>query len=117
MMKIKTVLKSVLSSYVVTGLLLLLLTFLISKFELQEKVVETSVTSIYLISTFTGGFIAGKVIGKRKFLWGILVGCIYIGLLCGVSHMLYGEVNISNLEGVIPMILCIGGGMFGGMLA
>ena len=117
MQKIGKVLKAVLASYIITGLLLLLLTFLVYQFQIEETFIEMGITGTYLISTFIGGVIVGKLIGKRRFAWGILLGIVYIGLLYGISYGVYGEIDIKGLENMKPVFLCIGGGMLGGMLS
>ena len=64
--KIMWMLKSLLASYIVTGLLLLGLTFLVYKFELDEQVVVAGIVAIYVVSTFMGGYIIGKLTGTKK---------------------------------------------------
>ena len=108
---IRRVLKATLIAYIMTGLLLLLLTFLVYRYEIAEEFVDMGIIGIYLISTFIGGFFIGKMTGRRKFLWGILVGGVYIGILFGVSKVAYGQMEL------LPILLSVGGGMFGGMVA
>ncbi len=115
--KIIWVLKSVLASYIVTGVLLLAITFLVYKFQIAEDFVDTGIVATYLLSTFIGGFIIGKLIGHRKFLWGILVGLLYVGLLYAISYAMWGKLSVGETEDLVQIALCIGGGMFGGMLA
>lgn len=115
--KIVQTLKSVLVSYVVTGLLLLVLTFLVYRLKIEEKWVDFGIMATYVSSTFVGGFILGKLVEKRRFLWGTLVGMLYIGLLYGISFVLYGGVDLQNVEALQPILLCLGGGMFGGMMS
>lgn len=117
MEKIGKLLKSVLASYIITGLLLLLLTFMVYRFQIEESLITMGITGIYLISTFVGGLIAGKMIKKRRFAWGILAGSIYIGLLYGISYGFYGEIDIRGLENMTPIFLCVAGGMLGGMMS
>ena len=110
-------LKSALASYIVTGLLLLLLTFSVYRFEIEEYIVNMGIVATYLTSTFTVGFIVGKLTQKRKFLWGILVGVLYIGLLYGISYGLYGKMDVQETENLMPIFMCIAGGMVGGMMS
>ena len=63
--KIMWMLKSLLASYIVTGLLLLGLTFLVYKFELDEQVVVAGIVAIYVVSTFMGGYIIGKLTANK----------------------------------------------------
>ena len=80
-MKVTWVLKALMAAYVVTGLLLLLLTLLVYKMEFSEEKVTAGITAIYVLSTFVGGLVIGKLSKMRKFLWGLAVGILYFGLL------------------------------------
>lgn len=115
--KVMWVLKSLLASYIVTGLLLLGLTFLVYKFELDEQLVVGGIVAIYVISTFTGGYIIGKLTRVRKFIWGMIIGVIYFALLFLISYGVYREFNTNGLSAITTAILCIGGGTLGGMLS
>lgn len=115
--KVMWVLKSLLASYIVTGLLLLGLTFLVYKFELDEQLVVGGIVAIYVISTFTGGYIIGKLTKIRKFIWGMVIGSVYFLLLFLISYGVYREFNTNGLSAVTTAILCIGGGTLGGMLS
>ena len=46
--------------YIVTGLGLILMAFLMEKFQLNGTFVEVGVTVIYVVSGIAGGLIAGK---------------------------------------------------------
>ena len=115
--KIMWMLKSLLASYIVTGLLLLGLSFLVYKFELDEQLVVGGIVAIYVISTFLGGYIIGKLTGVRKFVWGMIVGAIYFVLLFLISYGVYREFNTNGISVITTAILCIGGGTLGGMLS
>ena len=115
--KVMQMLKCLLASYIVTGLLLLGLTFLVYKFELNEQVVLGSVVAIYVVSTFVGGFIIGKLMPRRKFLWGMILGLTYFALLLLISYGVYREFNTNGLNVITTVLLCVGGGMLGGMLS
>ena len=115
--KVMWMLKSLLASYIVTGLLLLGLTFLVYKFELDEQVVVGGIVAIYVISTFIGGFIIGKLTQVRKFVWGMAIGLIYFVLLVLISYGVYREFNTNGLNVLTTILLCVGGGMLGGMLS
>lgn len=115
--KIMWVLKSLLASYIVTGLLLLGLTYLVYQFELSEQTVVVGIIIIYVISTFIGGFIIGKLTRLRKFIWGMIIGAIYFLLLFLISYGVYREFSTNGINILTTIILCIGGGMLGGMLS
>ena len=115
--KMLNMLKAVLVSYIVTGLLLLLITFLVYRFEIEEQLVNIGIMATYLLSTFMGGFCVGKLVKRRRFMWGTLVGILYIGLLYGISFAVYGRTGVEEIYELFPIVLCIGGGMFGGMMS
>ena len=110
-------LKSLLCAYIVTGIMLLVLTLLLYKAGLSEENVNAGIILTYVLSTFAGGFVIGKLMGLKKFLWGLLSGALYFVLLLlmslGVYHALQGE--IMNL--LTTCLLCAGGGMLGGMVS
>ena len=87
-------LKSLLCSYVVTGILLLILAGILYKFNLD-----------------------GKITGTKKFFWGLLVGIFYAVLLVLVSFGLYRSIQGSVSELVTTFLVCAGGGMVGGMIS
>lgn len=115
--KVMWVLKSLLASYIVTGILLLVLTFFVYKFKLDEQIVVGAIVAIYAVSTFIGGFIIGKLTQVRKFIWGMGIGCIYFLLLFLISYGVYREFNTNGLNVMTTIILCVGGGTLGGMIS
>ena len=110
-------LKSLLCAYVVTGIFLAALALLLYKAGLGEEMVNGGILLIYVISSFSGGFVMGKLTGNRKFLWGMLTGILYFVLLFVITLGMYrfAETDIVNL--FTTFLLCAGGGMLGGMAA
>ncbi|WMC92206.1 TIGR04086 family membrane protein [Kineothrix sp. MB12-C1] len=110
-------LKCLLFSYVLTAGLLLLLAFMLYRFSLQEKVVNICIILIYIAVTFLAGFIAGKRMGSRKFLWGLLIGVLYFVVLALVSLIVNRSLQDVGANAVTVLLLCAGGGMLGGMVS
>ena len=106
-----------LAAYVVTGILLIILALALYKFELNEGAVTAGVTAVYLISTFTGGLVVGKLAKVRRFLWGIVLGILYFALLLLVTVGIYRTFHGSSTEILVTFALCAGGGMAGGMIS
>ena len=109
--------KSLLASYIVTGLLLLVLTFFMYKFELNEKIVSAAIVGIYVVSTLIGGMIIGKLTKSKRYLWGMVLGIIYFVLLLLITLGVYRTLNGDSVSIVTSLILCAGGGMAGGMIS
>lgn len=115
--KILSVVKALLAAYGVTAVLLLILALLLLKLNLSEGIVAIGIMATYLISCFLGGFLLGKGVRKNKFLWGLILGVVYFVLLIILS----GIASPGNFGGFGRMIstflLCVAGGMVGGMLS
>lgn len=110
-------LKALLCAYIVTGIFLLLLTLLLYKMNLDEGKVTAGIILAYVISTFCGGFAAGKMAKNRKFLWGLGTGITYFVVLLAVSVVLYRELQDNGINMLTTFLLCAGGGMLGGMVS
>ena len=115
--KILWMVKALLCAYVVTGIMLLILTVLLYKLGLSEENVNAGIILIYVISTFSGGFVIGKFAKVRKFLWGLLAGVLYFILLLLISLGIYHSLQGEAVHLVTTFLLCAGGGMLGGMVS
>lgn len=116
-MRVKAVLKSLLFSYAVTGIFLMILAFLLFRFNLGEEPVAAGILVIYVASCLLGGFMAGKMVRKDKYLWGILVGTGYFLLLALVSFGVQKSWDMTPARTVTTFLMCLGGGTLGGMLS
>lgn len=110
-------LKALLCSYVVTGILLLVLTLLLYKLSLDEEKVTVGIMVTYVVSTFAGGLVIGKLMKERKFLWGLVLGVVYFALLLLISLAVYRTLQAGGSNVISTLLLCAGGGMLGGMLS
>lgn len=110
-------LKSLLCAYIVTGISLLLLTLLLYKLNLDEAKVTIGIIAAYVISTFAGGFVVGKMARNKKFLWGLGIGITYFIVLFVVSFVLYRQPQNNGVNVVTTLFLCAGGGTIGGMIS
>ena len=111
------ILKALLCAYVMTGILLLILTVLLYKAGLSEENINAGIILTYVISTFSGGFVIGKLAGVKKFLWGLLLGIMYFVLLLLISLGIYHSLQSDMMNLVTTFLLCAGGGMLGAMVS
>ena len=85
----------------------MILALMLYKLGLSEQNVNAGIVLIYVISTFSAGFVLGKLAGKRKFLWGLFAGITYFVLLMlitlGVYHAFQG--NVTNIA--VTFLLCL----------
>lgn len=111
------VIKAIILSFLITAILILIFAFIMFKFNISENVIALGVTFIYIISCGFGGFYVGKTIGERKFMWGLLVGASYLVVLFVVSAIVGGDKSLLSENVLSLVLLCLGGGTLGGMLA
>lgn len=115
--KFAVVVKGLIIAYAVTGVLLALLAFLVFRFHISESVTDIAIVAIYVLVTFVGAFITGKTVKERKFMWGLLLGVLYI-LIISVVAIAIGQVfQVTSTANMTTAALCIGGGLLGGMLS
>lgn len=110
-------LRTLLFSYIITGGLLLLLAFMLYKLKLKENIVSVCIIAIYIISTFFLGFVTGRKIGEKKFLWGLIMGSAYFIVLLTVSLCINKNVGDIANDLLTTFLMCAGSGMLGGMLS
>ena len=112
-----SVFKILLVMYILTGVLLVILAALLYKFELNESTVNIAVIVIYILIGFLGGFLAGKILRVKKFLWGAIMGAAYFLLLFLVSLILQKGISGDGIHFVTTMLLCVASGTVGGMVS
>lgn len=109
--------KCLLASYIVTGILLLLLAMFLFHLYPDDGVAAVGIVVIYCFGCLLGGFLAGKQFRKRKWLWGLVVGLIYFGCISAVSFFENQTGGGLRLTAIRTLVLCAGCSCIGGMLA
>ncbi len=115
--KVVVILRDLLISYIITGILLLILAFLMLKLDLSNKVMGGGVILTYILSNVAGGFLLGKSAEQKRFLWGLGMGALYFVLLILISVL---TSPIAALEGsriISVLVICLFSGMLGGMVS
>lgn len=111
------VITSLIVSYVVTGILLLLFAFAMYKLRLTEKTVNLAITFVYIFASATGGLVIGKSMKEKKFIWGFLIGALYALIIFLVSLIYTKGGQIIAIDGISTLLLCVAGGTLGGMIS
>lgn len=115
--KAACMLKCLLVSYILTGVMMLFLAFLLYKFSLPKQMIGIGIILIYIVSTFVGGLFMGKNMKIKKYIWGLVLGMSYFLILLLVSIIVNGKLGNGFGNILLPMILCGASGMLGGMLS
>lgn len=106
-----------LGAYIVTAVILFVLAFLLFKLSLSEQIVSVGIIITYALSCFLAGFLAGKRMRQKRFLWGLMMGLAYFVVLLVLSAVVNKSVGAVTDSLFTTLILCAGGGMLGGMLS
>lgn len=104
-------------AYIATALVLLVLAFLYYKLRFSEDIVSGVIVLTYVVAGFLSGFLAGKRMKQKKFLWGLLMGVAYYLVLLVLSLVVNQGINDFSGSMLTTLVLCAGGGMLGGMLS
>lgn len=115
--KALVILKNLLISYIVTGILLLLLSFLMLKLDLSNGILSGGIILTYILSCFVGGFLLGKSADQKRFLWGILMGGLYFLVILFISILGNTLAAIEAGRMVTVLVICLFSGMLGGMVS
>ena len=116
-MQIKTILRSLLLAYALSGICLLLLALMVFKLDIGQGIVTVGILVIYVVSCLAGGFLSGKLKRQNKYKWGFLVGLCYFVLLMIVSFAVQRRWDMSAQHAITTFFMCLGGGTLGGMLS
>lgn len=111
------IMKVLLFSYIITGILLLALALLLFKFDLKENVVSIGIIVIYVLATLIGGWLVGRGVDTRKFLWGAVFGILYCLVLMTISLLVHRGFEKESGNLITTLLMCAGAGTVGGMLA
>ena len=110
-------LKDLLLEMIVSLVLIVAVAFIVLKISPAYSTIQILILATYVIATFAGGCVIGKVMDKRKFMWGAISGLIYAVVIVLVSIIVNGQIN-SETIGIIKLLLAsVGGGTIGGMVS
>lgn len=115
--KLQVTLRNLLISYILTGILLVVLALALYKFQLKEGQIRLGVNAVYIITCLFGGILMGKSIRQRRFFWGLLLGLLYFMVLLAVSFLMSKGINGSMNQILTTMAICAASGTAGGMLS
>ena len=108
---------TMLAAYIVTGLMLLLLAFLVYQFQVGEKGVDIAIIVVYVLVNFMTGFFMGKKKKVKKYLAGMFSGMAYFVILVLVSLICNHGLQDFSGSFFTTLALCAGAGTLGGMFS
>lgn len=115
--KIIYLLKGLLFSSFLTGILMLLVAFLMYQAGLSETAAAPMVVAAYVLSAFLGGIYFAKHGEKRRFLWGMVFGLSFYVVYLLVSACAGSLTDMKTGEVVSMLAFSVAAGMVGGMVS
>lgn len=109
-------LRSAIVSWLLTVVAAVVLAFIAFMFHFTDGNINAGVVIINILACFIGGFMAGKGLKEKKYLWGLMLGALYFVFLLSCSCLFSPENNGSAVAGMTSALICLGSGMLGGML-
>lgn len=114
---IRKMVKALIAGYVITLLMLGLLTYFMGKFTLDEKTVDNIIFGIYMAGSFTGGMLGAWMIKKRRVVIGIIYGIIYITVLMVIAAIMKKQAPDESSNIAVSVVASIVAGAFGGFFS
>lgn len=112
--KFMGVVKGLILSYLLTIIMLFITAVVVYKVGISDKVLGILVVVIYIVATFAGGFVTGRKVREKRFLWGMVYGLTYISVALTVSVLFTGSGDREGIAVITKCIMCVAGGMLGG---
>lgn len=109
------ILKSLTASYIVSFVLVLLMSFIMYKMKLNEAQTYIGIIVIYVISSAVGGFFLAKSVKTKRLLMGLLMGMLYFLVLTVVSVIVNNGIHDGASSIIKALIACVAGGVIGGI--
>lgn len=108
------ILKALMGGYIITIILLLILSFALYKFNISNWLITTGIIITYALSCFLGGLFLASGENRRKLLWGLLFGILYYAILAIASMIISKGGGVHMAEALRSLAVCIIGSLVGG---
>ena len=112
---VKYLLKGLLVSTLVLGIVILLLALLLMKTGWGDAVIYPMLLVFFGIATLLGGRCFATHASSRRFLWGILFGAVFFSLYLIVSALFSGNDTLISENAMSFLLTSLAGGCLGGM--
>lgn len=114
---IRKMVKALIAGYVITLVMLGVLTYLINKFTLNEKMVDNIIFGIYIAGSFTGALLSAWMIKKRRVIIGIVYGLVYITVLLVIAAFMKKGIPDNDDNILVSVLASVAAGAFGGFFS
>lgn len=112
-----TFLKEILLEMMISAVLLACVSFVVLRMTPGVAVTKALILGIYGVSTFVGGYIIGKVMTKKKFIWGAISGIVYFAIIAVVAFIVKGGIDAGTVGIISGFVVSVAAGTAGGMIS
>lgn len=112
---LKTILKTVVTAFLITVILMGILALLICYTPLPEEAVTPCVYVLNYFSVFMAGLFSAAKATRRGFVTGGLSGALYMLLVYLLGYILFGGITFTK-NVLLTVIYCLIVGMMGGII-
>ena len=98
--KVKGLLKMLLLAYGVSAIMLIILAFILFQFRPGSGFIGGAVIVTYIFSTLFGGYLLGRRVKDKRFIWGIGFGALYFVVLFLIS-LIFHKGNIAEISSAV----------------
>ena len=113
----KKMMKALIAGYVLTLVMLLILTYVIKKFTLDEKTVDSIIGAVYLVGSFLGGMLTAWMAGRRRLVAGMFYGGLYMVILIIISSVMMKAPVYDTSSMVVKVLTGMASGAIGGFFS
>lgn len=114
--KVVKMVKSVVAAYVITAVVLLVLSFIMYRCKISMTGANSGILLTYVLSCLVGGFLFSGCLAQKRYLGGGLLGVVYF-LVAYVVSAVWNQSLADQMPGMLTaFLICIFSGMLGGMI-
>lgn len=115
LLNLKAILKTVVTAFLITVILMGGLALLICYTPISEEAVTPSVYVLNYFSVFMAGLLSAAKAKKRGFITGGLAGALYMLLVYALGYVLFGGIEFTKAV-FMNIIYCLAVGIAGGVV-
>lgn len=114
MRKINGILKSLMAGYIVTVILLLILSFAAYKLGMGKMYIYIGICIIYAAANVVSGYIMAGICGTKRVIWGSVAGLVYFMILF-ICSLIFNSGSTGDAGEILTAaVICIFAGAAGG---
>ena len=112
-----TFLKEIVIEMIISAVLLACVSIIVLRMTPSFAVTKILILGIYGISNLIGGYLIGKVMTKKKFMWGAISGILYFAIIVVIAFIVKGGIDTGSVGLISGFLISVAAGTLGGMIS